>query len=150
MLGIHRTPYVRAAIVVLLLASLSILAPIACASNRDIINKPQSSPADKGNPKLDSRLNQLVSAERRGELAAFARQSNIELFNGEVRVIIECVPGQLEAATAAATGAGAKLETSYDNLLQVRAPVASLNALAEAGSIRFIRLPRQPLPAAKG
>ncbi len=66
---------------------------------------------------------------------------------GSVRVIIECVPGQLEAASEAATNAGAKLEASYENLLQVVVPVASLSTLADAVSIHFIRLPQQPLPA---
>ena len=112
--------------------------PMACISH---------SSADKGNPKLDSQLNQLVLAEAHGEAASFAQQHNIELVNGSVRVIIECIPGQLEAAAEAATSAGAKLEASYDNLLQVVVPVTSLNALADAESIRFIRLPQEPLPA---
>jgi hypothetical protein len=110
---------------------------------------PPTSP-DKGNPKLDSQLNQLVLAESRGEAASFAKQSNIELVDGAVRVIIECAPGQLEAATKAATSAGAKLETSYENLLQVVVPITSLTTLADAASIRFIRLPQYPSPGAKG
>jgi len=105
---------------------------------------------DKGNPKLDSQLNQLVHAERNGETASCAEQSDIELVDGAVRVIIECVPGQLEAATEAATNAGAKLETSYDNLLQVVVPITKLSTLADAESIRFIRLPQYPSPASKG
>lgn len=101
----------------------------------------------KGNPKLDSLLDQLVRAETRGEAALFAEQSNIELVNNSVRVILECVPGQLEVATKAATDAGATLEASYDNLLQVVVPIARLSTLADATSIHFIRLPQQPLPA---
>lgn len=79
-------------------------------------------------------------------LANFKMQIN-QLLGGSVRVIIECVPGHLEAASKAATNAGAKLETNYDNLLQVVVPIASLSTLADAESIRFIRLPQQPLPA---
>ena len=105
---------------------------------------------DKGNPKLDSQLNQLIQAEELGEAASFAEQSSIELVDRSVRVIIECVPGELEAATEAATNAGAKLETSYRNLLQVLVPIASLNTLAEEASILFVRLPQYPLPGAKG
>ena len=136
-------------ITVLLLVSIGILvlAPIACSSGGDKIYLPPSDSPDKGNPKLDSQLNQLVSAEKRGELATLAEKSNIQLADGRVRVIIECVPGQLEAASEAATSAGAKLETSYANLLQVLVPVASLSTLADAESIHFIRLPQQPLPA---
>jgi hypothetical protein len=101
----------------------------------------------KGNPKLDSQLNQLISAEGRGEVASFAEQSNIELVGGDVRVIIECVPGQIELATEAATKAGARIETSSGDWLQAIVPVTSLTTLANEESIKFIRLPRYPLPA---
>ncbi len=123
------------------------LIPIACSSGGDIQNPPPFASPDKGNPKLDSQLNQLVGAEKRGELNAFAKQTKVELFNGDVRVIIECLPGQLETASAAAVSAGAKLEMSYSNMVQAKVPVASLSALADAESVRLIRLPQQPLPA---
>jgi hypothetical protein len=106
--------------------------------------------SDKGTPKLDSQLNQLVDAESRGEVTSFAEQSRIELVDGAVRVIIECIPGELEAATEAATNVGAKVETSYRNLLQVVVPITSLTTLADAESIHFIRSPQYPLPGAKG
>jgi len=134
------------ALVLVSIAALALI-PVACTSGRDTINLPSHDSADKGNPKLDSRLNQLVRAEMRGEAASFAEQSNIELVDGAVRVIIECVPGQLEAAAGAAAGAGARVETSYDDWLQVVAPITSLGALADTESIHFIRLPQQPLPA---
>ncbi len=120
------------------------------ASGKEEQDLPPIELPEKGNPKLDSQLNQLVHAERNGETASFAEQSNIELVDGAVRVIIECVPGQLEAATEAATNAGVRLETSYDNLLQVVVPITKLSTLADAESIRFIRLPQYPSPAAKG
>ena len=139
-------------IIVVLLVSIGVLvlAPVACTPGGEITDLPPFDLPDKGNPKLDSQLNQLVSAERRGEAASFAEQSGIELVDGNVRVIIECVPGQLEAAAEAATNAGAKLETSYDNLLQVVVPITTLTTLADAESIRFIRLPQYPSPATKG
>ena len=135
-------------IIVVLLVSIGVvvIVQVACTSDGDTINLPPTDLPDKGNPKLDSQLNQLVSAESRGEAASFAEQSDIELVDGSVRVIIECVPGQIEAATEAATNAGAKLETSYDNLLQVVVPITSLTTLADAAGIRFIRLPQYPLP----
>ena len=137
------------AIIVLLLVTVSVLvlALIACDSSQDVINPPPSDSVDKGNPKLDSPLNQLFSADKRGEAALFAEQSNIELINNGVRVILECRPGQLEEATQTASNAGAKLEASYENLLQVVVPITKLSALADAASIHFIRLPQKPLPA---
>jgi len=139
-------------IIMVLVVSIGILVvvPVAATSGWQIINLPPFNLLDKGNPKLDSQLNQLVRAEERGETALFAEQSNIELVDGAVRVIIECVPGQLEAAAEAATNAGVKLETSYDNLLQVVVPITRLTTLADAESIHFIRLPQYPSPAAKG
>lgn len=105
--------------------------------------------SDKGNPKLDSQLNQLVRAESRGEATSFAEQSNIELVDGNVRVIVECLPDQVDAAIKAVSALGV-VETSYRNLLQVVVPITSLITLADAASIRFIRLPQYPSPGAKG
>lgn len=122
---------------------------VACGPNQ---NAPESSPTyvapKKGNPKLDSQLNQLVAAQANGEAASFARQANIPLDNGRVRVVIECVPGQLDAASKAAVTAGAVVETTYENLIQVLIPVTALNALADAESIKTVRLPQQPVPGA--
>jgi hypothetical protein len=119
---------------------------ITCTSGDNTIILPSVSP-EKGNPKLDSQLNQLVTAEKRGELDSFAKQNNIALVDGGVRVIIECVAGQLEKATEVAIAARAKQESSYDNLLQVVLPVTSLSSLSEEDSIYLIRLPQPPLPA---
>ncbi len=104
---------------------------------------------EKGNPKLDSQLNQLIQAEKLGEAASFAEQSNIELVDGDVRVVVECLPDQVDAAVKTA-GAVGIVETSYRNLLQVVVPITSLTTLADAESIHFIRLPQYPSPDAKG
>ena len=135
-------------IIVVLIVSIGTLVfvTIAAASGWEIINLSLFDRPDKGNPKLDSQLNQLVRAERLGEADSFAEQSNIELINGSVRVIIECVPGQVDDATGAATNAGARLETSYKDLLQVVVPITSLTTLTDAESIHLIRLPQYPVP----
>ena len=139
-------------IIVLLCISIGILVfvTIAAASGWEIINLPSFDRPDKGNPKLDSQLNQLVSAERLGEAESFAEQSNIELIEGSVRVIIECVPDQVDNAMLATQNAGATIEMDYDNLLQVVVPINKLTTLTDAESIRFIRLPQYPTPGATG
>ena len=109
---------------------------------------PPTSP-DKGNPKLESQLNQLIQAEGLGEAASFAAQSNIELIGGSVRVIVESLPEQVEATTKAASALGV-VETSYGDLLQVLVPVASLTTLADEASVRFVRLPQYPVPGTEG
>ncbi|MFC1965476.1 hypothetical protein ACFLWI_00790 [Chloroflexota bacterium] len=135
-------------ILIVMIVSIGALAliPLACAFGQDINNLPPAELPEKGNPKLDSLLNQLTQAERRSEADSFAEQHDIKLVGESVRVIIKCVSGQLEEATKAVEGAGARVEASYDNLLQVVTPITSLTTLADEPSIRFIRLPQQPLP----
>ncbi|MFC1933846.1 S8 family serine peptidase [Chloroflexota bacterium] len=118
----------------------------AAAADQEVRNLPPIELPEKGNPKLNSQLNQLVSAETRGEVTGFARQRNILLVDGNVRVIIECMPGQLDAATEAASALGASVETSYRDWLQVTVPISRLTALADTRIIRLVRLPWYPLP----
>ncbi len=120
---------------------------VACGANENGSEPSISISPKKGNPKLDSQLNQLILAQAKGEAASFAQNTNIGLTDGRVRVVIECVPGQLEAASKAAISSGAQLETTYENLIQVSIPVTSLTALTNTESIRLIRLPQQPVPA---
>ncbi len=102
---------------------------------------------EKGNPKLDSQLNQLVSAQTsRRAASSFAQESNIELVDDNVRVIVESLPDQVDAAVKTASASGV-VETTYRNLLQVVMPVSQLTALADTPGIRFVRLPWYPLAA---
>jgi len=135
-------------IIVLLCITIGILVfvTVAAASGWNVLNLPSFDRPDKGNPKLDSQLNQLVRAERLGEAESFAEQSNIELIEGSVRVIIECVPDQVADAMLAAQNAGATIEMDYDNLLQVVVPINKLTTLTDEESIRFIRLPHPITP----
>ena len=118
--------------------------PTAAADGEELDLPPIELP-EKGNPKLDSQLNQLVSAQTSKRAASFAQESNIKMVDGNVRVIVECLPDQVDAAAKAA-GALGVVETSYRNLLQVVVPITSLTALADAPSIRLVRLPWYPLP----
>lgn len=129
--------------ILLAIIAISVLAT-ACAQQGEI-NPDSSVLPEKVNPKLDSRLNQLVRAEKLGQAAEFAGRNDIELINGNVRVIIECVPGQSQEASKAVTDAGYILESGYGDLLQAVVAVSKLSALAEAVSIKAIRLPQQPL-----
>jgi hypothetical protein len=126
--------------------TINIFTTVACSSEQEVQNISPLDLQDKGNPKLDSQLNQLISAESHGEAVSFAEQSNIELVDGAVRVIIECIPGQIEVAKKTVTDSNATLETSHDNLLQVIVPIIDLTDLAGEESIKFIRLPLVSLP----
>jgi hypothetical protein len=95
-------------------------------------------------PKLSSLLNRLVQAEEQGEAEEFARIRDIELIDGGVTVIINCVPGQCEAAAEATTRAGGKdvrVSNHFDWVHAVAVPITSLVALSEEESISSIRLP---------
>jgi hypothetical protein len=129
-------------LVTILLILVTTLVTAGCQEQPDS----SSNSPEKGNPKLDSQLNRLGLAETHGEAALFAEQNNIELINGSVRVIIECVPGWYEDA-AEATNAVGIIEAKYDALLQAVVPVKSLFDLADQESIRFIRLPQEPVAA---
>ena len=103
---------------------------------------------EKGHPKLASHLNRLILAEEQGEAEAFARPRNIKLVNGNVRVSIECVPGQVEEAAKAVSALGTvELIARFSNGIQAVVPITSLTALADEESIRFIGLPVPPDPA---
>jgi hypothetical protein len=143
----RRRPSTTITLLLFVVVSVFNQASISCNPSQDISNLPQLDSAEKSNLKLDSQLSQLVRAEMSGKAVLFAEQSNIDLVNSDVRVIIECVPGQLEAATEEVTAVGGKLEAVYKNLLQVVVPIAELNHLAGEASIHFIRLPQQSLPA---
>ena len=137
----------------------------ACTSNQDTTSPlvsdnqatnsppPFQAPPIPERPKhwhndLDSTSNKLVDAQKRGEAESFAQKADIELVDGSVKVTIECVPGQFDAAIEVATKAGDKLGLSYKNYLDAFVPITSLIELADADSIRLIRLPIRGVPAA--
>jgi hypothetical protein len=114
--------------ILLVVVSLSMA---GCTNKEDTVNK------------LDGTLNQLIRAEEQGEAEEFARQGNIKLVDGSVRVEIECLPGRAEEVARAA-GAFGIVEGTYRNLVQAVVPITNLNALDEVEGIRFIRMPRHP------
>jgi hypothetical protein len=120
--------------IILLLVGITILAIPACPSGQDTA-------------KLDSRLNQLIMAEERGEAEAFAQLRNIDLIDGSIRVIIECEPGQAEAAAKAAAKVGAEKVNIYRDMVGAVVPINKLTTLAKDKSIHFIRLPAYSVPA---
>ncbi|MFH1032268.1 MAG: S8 family serine peptidase [Chloroflexota bacterium] len=113
---------------------------------------PPMPPAEKGHPKLDSQLGQLVAAEAKAQAKSFAQQRAIPLVEGkattEVRTIIEFAPGSLDAAKQAVEAAGGRVEGSYQNLLQAVMPVPNLTTVADKPNVKLVRLPWQALPLA--
>lgn len=104
---------------------------------------------NKGHPKLDSALNQLVvvyEAEGISEAMAFARQSGIDVKDDKVRVVIEAEPGEEEEVISVAEALGADVETSYGDLVQALVSIAHLRTLADDAHVRLVRLPFKAVP----
>jgi hypothetical protein len=97
--------------------------------------------------KLDSHLNSLVDAERRGEAESFAQLARIDLVDGAVSVGIDSKPGQFEAMIEAVAKYGT-IESVVESAEAVKAlvPIASLTALAREESISCIRDPVEAVP----
>ena len=100
----------------------------------------------KGNPRLDSSLNRLAAAETSEQAIRLAQEGNIRLSDGNVRVIIEALPGQVDAAMQAAASI-AVIETSHGDSIQALVPISQLTALAESPGVRYVRTPWYPIPA---
>ena len=107
----------------------------------------------KGPPKLESSLWQLVEAQTQAGvvgLSVEAERSGITLHDAAVRVVVEAQPGQASAVAAAAALQGGVVETSYGDLVQVLAPVGSLEALSNSEGVRFVRQPTRYSPEVAG
>ncbi len=143
-------------LVIALLAAVALAAPgcdysgdeTAAAAGENVVDLPPMEPPEKGNPKLDSHLNALISAYERGEAEAYAAARDIKLPDGDrVRVRIVCVTGQVQAAVEVAGTLGTVENTSRRRpSIQAVVPIANLTALAEAESILRIRLPSESVP----
>jgi subtilisin family serine protease len=141
--------FATAIILILLATALPITDTLAVAGDKPTSDLPPLELQHKGNPKLESVLDQLVDAgQTKGPaaLATFAEQRAIDLVDNRVRVVIEAMPGEVDAAREATIAWGADVEASYENLIRVTIPVSALTNLANDPSIRFVRQPRKPAP----
>jgi hypothetical protein len=122
-------------LIALFLASL--LFPLIGCSSNDV----------EARKKLDSQLNQLIDAEKRGEAESFAQLQKIELVDGSVKVVIKCQPEQCEAAAKAVSRVGTITDEDFRwEEIVALVPITRLIGLAGKGSIRNIRLPRKFVP----
>ncbi len=115
----------------------------ASSENKGAINIDGVYP-NKGNPKLDSALNDIVSKPRL-PLTASVDVSEFPTEEQTIRVIVECIPDSENEAEEASSKAGI-VETEYNGLLQVNLPISRLSELSDNTSIQFIRLPYQAVP----
>jgi len=75
------------------------------------VTGPGHSKQEKGNPKLDSQLNSLVSADTLRESISLAQQSKIDVMtDNRVRVIAECHPEQVNSSISEANKLGIEVD----------------------------------------
>ncbi|MEK7816718.1 MAG: S8 family serine peptidase, partial [Actinomycetota bacterium] len=101
---------------------------------------------EKPNPKVQPSVNELSDRDRsRGTEAAegFARERGMTFADGKVTVVLEAATSAAEAS-AAAMAAGANVQATYGNLVQVSLPVANIDRVAAAPAVAYIREPQRP------
>jgi ABC-type oligopeptide transport system substrate-binding subunit len=93
--------------------------------------------------RLDSRLTRIAAAH--GRVHAMDRgKPGIDGTGGDVRVVLETTDA--DAAKAAVTAAGGRVETTYAQLVQAIVPPAALQSLSHSAGVRFVRPPLRPQP----
>jgi hypothetical protein len=103
-------------------------------------------PKSKGNPKLSSRLNQMLEAYRIGGMAeakTFAINHNMVLQDNRIQVTIvtgEKATGDVRKAVEAI---GGDYQLHYRNLVQVILPISVLETMAKRPDVEIIREPRR-------
>jgi hypothetical protein len=103
--------------------------------------------------KLEYRLRRLFDSQQEegpAAASAAAAEMGLPLVDDSLRVIVVAAPGKTQLALDAARRAGALVEGSYRDLVQVRAPLAALGSLVSSSSVRFVRLPLLAAPAVLG
>lgn len=121
----------------------------ATATSRNAVDLDWSAPEKQGNPKLESRLNQLVdalSAYGSAGVETVAANMALSIDRGAVRVIAEAMPGRADAVIARAASLGIPVEGTYKDLVQVVVPVSLLPIIADDEAVGFVRLPWESVP----
>ena len=116
----------------------------ASASDGEVTFVPPTVVTEKGNPKLDPKLDRLISAQAPAEMAAHVLQAETYLPGEGVRVIVDCQQGMAEMVAQAAASFGT-VEVRYGDLVQVLIPISNLTALAELPGVKFVGLPMTPV-----
>jgi hypothetical protein len=97
--------------------------------------------------KLDGSLNAIVNMWDRGEkeqAGKYAEKQGIIAEDGLVKIVIEAREGQAESIKKSLEDAGARIQSSYNDLVQVLCPISNLATLSGSGNISLIRKPLKP------
>lgn len=150
--------------IVFLVASTIVLMATSQPTGQTAVPRPSiiTGPGQDGpkslNPKIDSALYRLLHPETEAALeparaAAGVRRAE-EINDGTAQVIIEVATGPKSAVSAypevqvvrnMIAALGGTYETSYENFVQGRVPIATVENLAQSELVRFIRRPLRPV-----
>jgi subtilisin family serine protease len=115
-------------------------------------------PPLRSHPKLDPALSRLIEIFHTGgrlEAEEFAGLRDLPSNGDTVRIIAECLSGRgsfyhpdgpLHFLIRSIQSQEGTVESAFRNLVQCTVPISSLSRLTEYPLIRYIRLPRPPLP----
>lgn len=148
--------YVVALFVALLLtATLALPFPLASGQSTPdtdelVLPLNPEEPATKAYPNLDSSLAQLIVKGKTSGISharALAEDLGFTIQDeASVRVIIESDAATTNETIAAVEALGAVVETTYQNLVQARVPLAALEALSQTSGVKFVERPISPVP----
>jgi len=99
----------------------------------------------KGNPKLDSALNSVLSAKTSASKELLIAQEDFYIDEDTVRIIIESITGYSDEISAIVNALGI-IEGSYGDYIQMVVPVSCLLEISEFEAVKQVRTPMQPLP----
>jgi hypothetical protein len=124
-------------------------APLITTTIETVITPQEIEMPSKGNSKLDSSLNQLLTEYRREGLAAaqaFARMHQINLNNDLVQVeVIATEEAVIPSLKETVEAIGGEYQGHYQTMLQALVPIDALESLAGQTDVQVIRQPRRPV-----
>ena len=132
---LRRAATILVSLVIILVSIGGIVPDRAAAQDGDNQQLPPIEIPKKGNPKLDSALNHLVSLSDSQKQANFALEQSIQTSSG-VRVIVECDESQVDSVAEALPGLGI-VEARYDNLIQLVVPSVAIAGCGGGGWCRL-------------
>jgi phosphoenolpyruvate-protein kinase (PTS system EI component) len=104
--------------------------------------------SSKGNPKLDSSLNQLLEAYRQGgtaEAQAFATMHMMVLDDNRLQVEVITSAEAMSDLIAAIEAVDGEYQSHYETVVQALVPIEALESLAQRSDVQAIREPRRAI-----
>jgi phosphoenolpyruvate-protein kinase (PTS system EI component) len=126
--------------------SIETVTPVTTTVDSAMITPQEIERPSKGNPKLESSLNQLLEAYHRKGLAeaqAFAAMHMMVLDDNRVQVEVVTSTAAMSDLIAAIEAAGGEYQSHYETVVQALVPIDALESLAQRPDVQAIREPQR-------